>query len=121
MWAFVMVLQHALFVGFQSRIIVMLLASSIALTSVAWRMELLTALMFGEAIGYSMEHMARISYIPRAKNLEDMRVAKERSDYDLQMLAHSRAQSRCTMSPMRGHENSHENSARSKSNGVRSK
>lgn len=124
MWAFVMVLQHALFVGYQSRIIVMLLASSIALTSVEWRTEMLTALMFGEAIGYSIEHMARISYLPRAKILEDMRVAKERSDYDLQMLAHSRAQSRCAMSPMRGHENSacsKSNSARSKSNGVRSK
>ena len=66
MWAFVMVVQHTLFIGFRSRIIVLLMATSIALTSVAWCKELLAALMFGEAVGYSIEHMLRSSYLPRA-------------------------------------------------------
>jgi hypothetical protein len=49
--------------------------------------------MFGEAVGYSMEHMVRSSYLPRAETLEQVRMAKERSDYDLRLLAHSRARS----------------------------
>lgn len=93
MWGFVMVLQHVIHIGFRARVIVMLMAASIALTSKAWRGELLAAMAFGEAVGYSMEHMARSSYLPRAKSLEDARIAKERSDYDLRMLAHSRARS----------------------------
>ena len=93
MWAFVMVVQHALHIGFRCRITVLLLALSIALTSVAWRKELLAALMFGEAVGYAMEHMVRSSYLPRAQTMEQMRMAKERSDYDLRLLAHSRARS----------------------------
>ena len=116
MWAFVMVLQHALHIGFRCRMVVLLMAVSIAMTSVAWQKELLAALTFGEAVGYSMEHMMRMSYLPRAKNLEEMRVAKERSDYDLQMLAHSCARSR-TASPMRRRANS---AQRSKSNSARS-
>jgi len=94
MWGFVMVIQHVVHIGFRARIIVLLMAASIALTSVAWRKELLAALMFGEALGYSMEHMARSSYLPRAKSLEDARIAKERSDYDLRLLVHRRAHDR---------------------------
>lgn len=93
MWAFVLVLQHALHIGFRCRVTVLLLATAIALTSVAWRKEMLAALMFGEAVGYCMEHMVRSSYLPRAETLEQVRMAKERSDYDLRLLAHSRARS----------------------------
>jgi hypothetical protein len=134
MWAFVLVIQHTLHIGFWPRLVVMLMPVSIALTSPAWQKQMLVTLMFGEvsatrppsnsrrirlldpptsshllsprrsppltssltsyrlqAIGYSMEHMMRSSYLPRAKSLEQMRVAKERSDMDFQMLAHSRA------------------------------
>ena len=66
MWGFVMVIQHALHIGFKSRMIVMTFALTFALTSVAWRKEMLAALMVGEAIGYSIEHMVRSSYLPRA-------------------------------------------------------
>merc|ERR1711871_1606635 len=90
-WAFVMVLQHALHIGFASRSVVVLLALSIAWTSVFWHKELMASLLFGEAIGYSMEHMVRRSYLPRAKNLAEMRLAKEKSDRGLRMLANSRA------------------------------
>lgn len=91
MWCFVMVIQHVIHIGWRARVTVLVMGSSIALTSVAWREEMLAALAFGEAVGYSMEHMARSSYLPRAKSLEDARIAKERSDYDLRMLAHSHA------------------------------
>ena len=88
MWGFVMVLQHVIHIGFRPRVVVLLMAVLNALNSVAWQKELLAALMFGEAVGYSIEHMARISYLPRAKSLEDAKIAKERSDYDLRLLAH---------------------------------
>lgn len=98
MWGFVMVIQHALHIGFVPRMGVILVAIINALTSVAWRTELLAALVFGEALGYSMEHMVRTSYLSRAKtlakNLEQVRMAKERSDYDLKMLTHSHGRGR---------------------------
>ena len=67
MWGFVMVLQHALHIGFKARTLVLLLAASIALTSVSWEKEMLAALTVGEAIGYSVEHMARSSFLLRAE------------------------------------------------------
>ena len=73
MWGFVMVLQHALHIGFRYRVVVMMLATSIAVTSVAWRKELLAALTFGEAIGYTMEHMKRSSYLPSTTVLKQRR------------------------------------------------
>lgn len=121
MWALVMVIQHTLHIGFRYRVIVMLMAISIALTSLAWRRELLASLMFGEAVGYSLEHMVRSSYLPRALSLEETRRAKERSDYDLRMLAHSRARG-STSSPgrLRDPARSFANSSRSKSKSARS-
>ena len=67
MWGFVMVLQHALHIGFKARTLVLLLAASIALTSVSWEKEMLAALTLGEAIGYSVEHMVRSSFLLRAE------------------------------------------------------
>lgn len=93
MWGFVMVLQHVIHIGFRARMVVVFLGATMALTSQAWRKEMLAALLFGEAVGYSIEHMLRSSYLPRANRLENARIAKERSDYDLQMLVHSRTRS----------------------------
>lgn len=58
MWAFVMVIQHMLHIGFRSRIIVMLMATSIAFTSVAWRKELLAGLVFGEVHACPPPHVS---------------------------------------------------------------
>jgi len=86
MWTFVMVLQHTLHIEFRCRMFVMLMASSIAFTSVAWQKEVLGALIIGEAVGYSMEHMTRSSYLPRAKSLKQMRNVPERGGKDILML-----------------------------------
>ena len=67
MWGFVMVLQHVLHIGFKARTLVLLLAASIALTSVSWEREMLAALTLGEAIGYCVEHMMRSSFLLRAE------------------------------------------------------
>ena len=116
MWAFVMVLQHTLHIGYKSRMIVMAMAVSIALTSLAWQKELLAALVFGEAVGFSMEHMVRSSYLPRAKDLEVLRVAKERSDYDFQLLAHSRTRGRSNCSKSNSVRSKSSSAASSRSN-----
>ena len=84
MWGSVMVLQHVLHIEFRCRLLVMLMATSLALTSVEWRKEMLAASMFGEAVGYSMEHMTRSRYLLHAKSVEEMRSVE--TDYDLQTL-----------------------------------
>ena len=50
-------------------------AASIALTSVTWEKEMLAALTVGEAIGYSVEHMARSSFLLRAESPRAERAA----------------------------------------------
>jgi len=65
MWGFVMVLQHVLYIEFRCRMLVMLMATSLALASVEWRKEMLAASMFGEAVGYSIEHTTRSRYLLR--------------------------------------------------------
>lgn len=85
MWAFALFLQHVLHIEFRCRMLVMLMAVSLALTSVEWRNEMLAALMFGEAVGYSIEYMARSLHLTYAKSAGEMGNAKERTGYDLQM------------------------------------
>ena len=57
-------------IGIAVSVVVLGLAMTIVLTSVAWRKELMLSLVAGEALGYAVEHMLRTAFLKRANALE---------------------------------------------------
>lgn len=90
-WVLVTVVQHVVHIGAYHRAVILAMAMPIIFTSSAWRTELLTSLLVGEATGYALEHMLRCSFLRRAEALDRVRREKERIAFDYAMLRQGHA------------------------------
>ena len=111
-WLLSTLLQHMVHIGAAHRFVVLGLAMTIVLTSVAWRKELMLSLVAGEALGYAVEHMLRTAFLKRANALEQVRREKERVAYEYAILEH-RTSRECSRSPARAGMSGRRSSGRS--------
>ena len=87
-WMLVLFVPHVFQMRVRHRALLYVHALTVVLTSPYWSRHLLCAMIVGESMGYTVQHMIRTMLVGRERKLEQLQQEKERIQYELLLAQH---------------------------------